>query len=116
VPLQRGRLRDPASGPAVGEETEQLLLAGDLVVEHILSGRLDEPVEYDQEGDEWVLLLSGAATVEADGETFALEPGDWLFLPAHVPHCLVETAGGSAWLAVHRRAGPRRGRRGGERF
>ena len=97
----RGRLEGPAAAPASGEVVRRLAAVRSLVVEEILSGVLPEPVEYVQEQDEWVALLAGRARLEAEGETHELGPGDWLLLPAGVPHTLLETEPGSAWLAVH---------------
>jgi cupin 2 domain-containing protein len=97
----RGRLAGPAAAPLSGEVVRRLVAVRELVVEEILSGRLEAPVEYVQEQDEWVALLAGNARLEVDGETHELGPGDWLFLPAGVPHTLLETQPGTAWLAVH---------------
>ena len=43
---------------------------------------------YDQDVDEWVMLLAGAAKlVFADEEEHrSLKPGDWLLIPAHRRH------------------------------
>lgn len=98
--LVRGRLAEPASGPATGEEVRRLVATRGVVVEEILSGRLETPVDYVQDEDEWVVLLAGRATVGLAGETIELGPGDWLYLPSGLPHTLVETAPGSSWLAV----------------
>jgi cupin 2 domain-containing protein len=97
----RGRLAGPAGAPAAGEVVRRLAAVRNLVVEEILSGALPAPVEYVQEQDEWVALLAGQARLEVAGETHELGPGDWLLLPAGVPHTLLETEPGSAWLAVH---------------
>lgn len=63
---------------------------------------------YDQEWDEWVVLLSGAAGLRVEGETAVreLRPGDWVLLPAHVRHRVEWTAPDekTVWLALH--AGP----------
>ena len=59
---------------------------------------------YDQETDEWVLLVKGSATLGfADGRTIALLPGDHLLIPRHVRHRVERTApeGDTVWLAVH---------------
>jgi cupin 2 domain-containing protein len=97
----RGRLRPPSNAPAVGEGSEQLAMLGGVVVEQILSGALGAAVDYDQDHDEWVLLLSGGATLEVEGESLALGAGDWVLLGAHVPHRMVETVPGTSWLALH---------------
>jgi cupin 2 domain-containing protein len=99
--MLRGRLDEPSAGPETGERSTRVLELRNLVVEQILSGRLDGPVDYDPEQDEWVLLLAGHASVAVGGETVELVPGDWLFLPARLPHRLVETAPGTSWLVVH---------------
>jgi cupin 2 domain-containing protein len=96
----RGRLRSPDHAPELGESSEEPARLGDVVIEHILSGALPSPVDYDQSHDEWVLVLEGAAILEIDGERVDLGRGDWVLLPAHVPHRLVEAQPGTSWLAV----------------
>ncbi len=98
---QRGRLADGATAPAAGERVERLLERYGVVIEQILSGTLEAPVDFRQEHDEWVVLLEGHATLVVDGESVDLNAGDWLFLPARVEHTLVATAPGSSWLALH---------------
>ena len=59
---------------------------------------------YDQAMDEWVLLVSGAARLEIEGEgDVALEPGDYLLLPAHCRHRVAWTDPDrpTTWLAIH---------------
>ncbi len=60
---------------------------------------------YDQEKNEWVLLLSGGArlTVEGMPAPVVLKPGDHLILPAHLKHRVEWTAPDTetVWLAVH---------------
>jgi cupin 2 domain-containing protein len=102
--IQRGRLHDPRSAPGPGEELFlELLTHRNLVVEQILSGESDRPVAYQQEQDEWVVVLDGAAAMTVDGEAVELRPGDWVFLPAGVPHTVERTEAGTSWLAVHLR-------------
>lgn len=97
----RGTLLPPAQAPVSGERLEQVLARRNLVIEQILSGGSDEPQAYAQEQDEWVAVLAGAAVLEIDGQRQAMGPGDWVFLPAGVPHVVLETAAGTSWLAVH---------------
>jgi cupin 2 domain-containing protein len=87
--------------PHSGEHVERLLELHGVVVEQILSGTLEAPVDYREEHDEWVALLEGRASLVVDGENVELNSGDWLFLPARVEHTLVTTAPGSSWLAIH---------------
>lgn len=60
---------------------------------------------YDQDDDEWVAVLFGAARIRIDGEADAREmsSGDWLFLPARCRHRVEWTSGEgpTCWLAVH---------------
>ncbi|HUJ66586.1 MAG TPA: cupin domain-containing protein [Acidimicrobiales bacterium] len=85
----------------MGENSQVLADLGQVAIEHILSGTLPSPVDYDQSHDEWVLVLEGGAVLEVRGERFDLGRGDWVLLPAKVPHRLVETRPGTSWLAVH---------------
>jgi cupin 2 domain-containing protein len=60
---------------------------------------------YDQEWDEWVLLLSGAAELlfhEAP-TPLHLKPGDYIMIPAHRRHRVTWTDPNACtvWLAVH---------------
>ncbi|WP_303951819.1 cupin domain-containing protein [Desulfovibrio piger] len=82
------------------------LLASDsgLLVERIVSwGHVTpEGQWYDQEKDEWVLLLEGSARLGfADGREVALERGRCLLLPRHVRHRVLETSKPCIWLAIH---------------
>lgn len=60
---------------------------------------------YDQETDEWVLLVEGAAglRIEGESEDRALAEGDWILLPAHCRHRVTwtRTQPPTVWLAVH---------------
>lgn len=87
--------------PATGEHIDEVLTLRNMVVEHIVSGPDVAPEEYLQEQDEWIVLLSGHAALDVGGEPVDLGPGVWVFLPAGVPHRLVEVEAGSNWLAVH---------------
>ena len=97
----RGRLREPSTAPAAGEEFLELLRCREVVVEQTLSGETAEPAQYRQDKDEWVLVLAGGAAIDLDGETIELGPGDWVFLPARVPHVVLTTEARTSWLAVH---------------
>ena len=41
---------------------------------------------YDQEEDEFVLVLEGSARVDYEDESTRLEKGDYLYIPAHKKH------------------------------
>jgi len=76
-----------------------VVVEGRVVVEQILSGRVDTPVDYLEPRHEWVAVLAGGAVLEVDGDAVTLEPGDWVVLPADVPHRLVLVEEGTSWLA-----------------
>jgi uncharacterized cupin superfamily protein len=95
-----GRLAASTSGPARGEETIQLARAAGFEVEQILSGALPAPQDYEQDHDEWIVVLAGGAVLEVDGVAHELAVGDWWLLSAGTPHRLVHTEPGTSWLAV----------------
>lgn len=76
-------------------------------IERILSRghRSPEGFWYNQEQNEWVLLLKGRAGLSFEGQSGAVElaPGDYLNIPAHVRHRVAWTAEDeeTIWLAVH---------------
>jgi cupin 2 domain-containing protein len=100
MPFAHGRLHHPDAAPSTGERIHRLAELGPVVVDQILSGRLDRPVDYRQGTDEWVVVLEGGATLDVDGQRMHLESGDWVLLPAGTPHRLVETQAGTSWLTV----------------
>jgi cupin 2 domain-containing protein len=75
-------------------------------IERIVSTGQFTPVDkpYDQEQDEWVLLVAGSAGlwIEGEGER-DLRPGDYVLIPAHSLHRVTWTAKDepTVWLAVH---------------
>jgi cupin 2 domain-containing protein len=95
-----GRLRSPDTAPTNGEQLTRLADLGGTVVDQILSGRLDGPLDYRQAEDEWVLVLHGGATLDVEDERILLAAGDWILLPAGTPHRLLETQPGTSWLTV----------------
>ena len=60
---------------------------------------------YDQEWNEWVVVISGAARLrfEGDEQTVELRAGDYLDVPAHKRHRVEWTSPEepTVWLAVH---------------
>ncbi len=89
--------------PATGESFTELVRHRNLVIERIVSSDSPGAVLYDQEQDEWVILLEGRATLEIAGEVTELTAGDWIFIPAHTPHRLISASPEPRclWLAVH---------------
>lgn len=75
-------------------------------IERILStGQTTPPgIWYDQDTDEWVMLIQGNAQLTyADDTQVNLKAGDSLFIPAHQRHRVSFTSSDPPciWLAVH---------------
>lgn len=88
------------------ELVEKLLETNRFRLERIVStGQISPPdFWYDQEEDEWVVVLQGEAMLQIFGEDQPrqLRPGDTLFLPAHCRHRIVYTSTNepTVWLAL----------------
>ncbi len=96
------------------EAIEQLVDQRHVRVERIVSrGQSTPPGDwYDQEEDEWVMLLAGGARLlfEGSDEALVLEPGDYLEIPAHARHRIEWTDPDqeTVWLAVFYSSSERR--------
>lgn len=99
--MQINNLFADALIPKENERFDMLLRHKNLVVERIVSSSRIQPQEYVQSQDEWVLLIRGDAELKVDGKSIALKEGDYLFLPAGVPHQVERTSEGAMWLVVH---------------
>jgi cupin 2 domain-containing protein len=91
------------------ETYETLLRTGQTKLERIISaGQSTPPGEwYDQEMNEWVILLKGGAGLLFEGETqvFVMSPGDYVSIPAHRRHRVewTDPEEKTIWLALHYR-------------
>lgn len=90
------------------EEFFQILAeSGTVRIERIVSDGHATPQGewYDQGWDEWVLLVSGGATLlfEGDAGHLVMKPGDHVMIPAGCRHRVEQTDSGqkTVWLAVH---------------
>ena len=75
-------------------------------IERIVSaGHSSAPSDwYNQEQNEWVVLLSGSATLSFEkADDIQLQPGDHILIPAHTKHRLKHTSPDeeTIWIAVH---------------
>lgn len=91
---------------AADEVFTTLLARKDVRIERIVSNGQATPPDapYDQDHDEWVILLRGAAGLWREGEgECVLHPGDHVHIPAHQRHRVTWTAEDepTIWLAVH---------------
>ncbi len=84
---------------------EDLVNAKGVRVERILSYGHTSPEKgwYDQEENEWVLVLEGYGVLEfEDGRRIKLKAGDYLNIEPHEKHKVVETSSNTVtvWLAI----------------
>lgn len=96
-------LLQPLPNDLTDEVFTELLRQGAARIERIVSNGHVSPADfwYDQDENEWVLLLVGEAEIEwADGERIRLRQGDALNLPAHTRHRVTFTSRPAVWLAV----------------
>ena len=106
--VKTGNLRrDLPARPLPDEAVDLLIDRPGLRIERIVSTGQATPEGqwYDQETDEWVLVVEGEARLRIEGETTDREliAGDWVFLPAHCRHRVTWTRSEppTVWLAVH---------------
>lgn len=89
------------------ELIENLLLLDNIRIERIVSKNHSTPVGqwYDQDTDEWVILLQGQAILcyEHLLQQVTLNAGDYVFIPKHIRHRVEWTPPETetVWLAVH---------------
>ena len=89
------------------EEVRTLVAGAGVTIERILSmGQATPPGEwYDQERDEFVVVLEGSAGLlfEDEAAPRTMRRGDWVCIPAHVRHRVEWTDADqpTIWLAVH---------------
>jgi cupin 2 domain-containing protein len=88
------------------EVFETLIEKHDIRIERIISNGQPSPEGfwYDQDIDEWVILLSGSAALlfEENTEEKILLPGDFVFIPAHLKHRVNRTSKEqkTIWLSI----------------
>jgi cupin 2 domain-containing protein len=91
---------------ATEEQFSEILSRPGIRIERIVSTGQSTPIDapFNQDRDEWVLLLTGSASlwIEGDGE-HDLRPGDHWLIPAHCVHRVTRTASDvpTIWLAIH---------------
>ncbi len=104
---EKGNLFEPPPPGLNGEVFATLLCREGVRIERIVSTGQASPQGfwYDQPRHEFVVLLSGSATLrfEHDEGLVHLRPGDWLDIAAHRRHRVEWTQANppTVWLAVH---------------
>lgn len=89
------------------EQFDALLETGSFRLERIVSAGHSTPTGewFDQDRAEWVVLLSGGASLRFEDEDHLrpMRPGDFLLIPAHRKHRVERTDPNTetVWLALH---------------
>jgi len=87
--------------PKEGEIFNNLFKNSNLTITQIVSSNNLKVKEYDQDVNEFVILLEGDATLEIEGSIKDLKKGDYLYIPAHTKHKVLKTSNGALWLAIY---------------
>jgi len=87
--------------PNENRELFSTLFQNDLLKIESIRSWLKTPGEfYDQDEDEWVILLQGKAHLEIGDCTLHLKKGDYCFIPKHTRHRVLLTSKNALWLGV----------------
>lgn len=106
-PVPSGNLFDALAPKSADEQVDTLVEQGGVTIERIVSMGHASPPDfwYDSPRAEWVVLLSGAAALEFEGdhEPRQMKPGDHVLIDAHCRHRVAWTSDSepSVWLAVY---------------
>ena len=104
--MTSGNIFDSIPDKLDKEFFETLIQANGIQIERIISRGQASPARgwYDQETNEWVIVLQGEAVISYDnGDDVRLIPGSHINIPAHTKHRVSWTAPDTdtVWLAVH---------------
>ena len=87
------------------EHFATLLQHKNIVIERIISyGQITpESQPYEQNQDEWVLLVQGMAKLKINTQIIHMTQGSYYFIPRHTPHWVTYTSKTppTIWLAIH---------------
>jgi cupin 2 domain-containing protein len=82
-----------------------ILQSGNLRIERIVSQGHTSPdgFWYDQDQNEWVLVLQGSARLRLESEVLEMQSGDFVNIPAHQKHRVEWTTPDqlTIWLAIY---------------
>ncbi len=91
-----------------GEEVFEIFAdTSSFLIERIVSNNAVSPAEgwYEQDHDEWVLVMQGVAIIETETGKTELHTGNSILIPANIRHKVVYTSSNPVcvWLAVHQK-------------
>ena len=88
--------------PKEGEENiEQLFSKDNITINRIVSNKIIDGEWYDQNEDEWLVLVSGEALLVFENEEVKLLKGDTFYIPRHTKHSVKKTSKDALWLTVY---------------
>ena len=88
------------------EQSLSLFEKPSIKIERLVSESYSSPAGfwYDQDEDEWVVVLRGKATLEfEEGQRVHMQEGDYVTISRHVKHRVQRTDPKTIWLAVRAR-------------
>lgn len=95
-------LFSPNPNASLQEQFDTLLKTQTLSIEKITSNGQTSSQWYDQNEDEWVVIIEGEGTLLFEGGCeIRLKKGEHLYIPKHTKHKVTYTASPTIWLAVH---------------
>ena len=87
---------------------QTLISSAEISIERIISKghKSEQNFWYDQDLNEWILLIKGAARLEFSDKTLNLKPGDYVNIIAHEKHRVDWTTPDeeTIWLAIFYRS------------
>ncbi|MDP2849463.1 MAG: cupin domain-containing protein [Sulfuricurvum sp.] len=87
--------------PTENSEIFSTLFQNDSIKIESIKSWLKTPGEfYNQDHDEWVLLLSGEARLEIENNSFNLKAGDYCFISRNTLHRVLSTSKGALWIGI----------------
>ncbi len=104
--MGKGNIYSDIPDRAPEEIFETLADSGKVRIERIISDSHASPEGfwYDQDENEWVMVLKGSAALKFEGrdEMVVLGLGDWVNIPAHLRHRVewTDQEEKTVWLAV----------------
>jgi len=104
--MHRGNIYSDVPDRFPEEIMETMIDSGSVKIQRIISCSHASPEGfwYDQQDNEWVLVLEGSARLKFEGEEEQVElgPGDWVDIPAHARHRVewTDPERKTVWLAV----------------
>ncbi len=104
--MEPDNLFDSIPGNLDEERTDRLVQSEKVKIERIISKGHTSPASgwYDQEQDEWVVVLKGEAIISFEnGREMNLTAGSYINIPAHTKHKVKWThpKTETVWLAIH---------------